>query len=148
MFCPNCGTSNDDSARFCRSCGTAVASGVQSADPPPPPPPVQQQYHPPYPPQQPPQYTPPDPRMRGAAQPGYPNKQYATGRSPGVALILSLFIVGVGQFYNGDTKKGLIMLVCAIAAALITFGLGWFAIAIWSAIDAYQVASGKSPLWS
>ena len=147
MFCPNCGTSNDDSARFCRSCGNPVAAGVQPAAPPPPPPPPVQQYQPHYPQQQ-QQYAPPDPRMRGTGQPGYPNKQYAVGRNPGVALILSLFIVGVGQFYNGDTKKGLIMLVCAIGAALITFGLGWFAIAIWSAIDAYQVASGKSPMWS
>ena len=81
-------------------------------------------------------------------QPAYPNKQYAVGKSPGVALILSLIIVGIGQFYNGDNKKGAIMLISAVVAGILTFGLGWFAIAIWSAFDAYNVASGKSPLWS
>ncbi len=33
MFCPRCGTSNDDSASFCSSCGNALPQGVQSADP-------------------------------------------------------------------------------------------------------------------
>jgi TM2 domain-containing membrane protein YozV len=74
-------------------------------------------------------------------------KQYVTGKNPAVGLILSLIIVGAGQFYNGDLKKGGIMLVAAIVLGALTVGVGWFAVAIWSAIDAYQVASGKSPLW-
>ena len=140
MFCPNCGTSNEDSSRFCKSCGNAVhaasqvpalnnaapATPVPYIQPPPPPVPV-------YP-------------ARGPVQ--LPGKRYATERNPAVALLLSMFIVGVGQFYNGDAKKGVVMFISAVVAALITFGFGWFAVAIWSAIDAYQVASGKSPLWS
>lgn len=89
-----------------------------------------------------------DPRMRGgmpAAVPG--EKRYAAGKSPGVAMILSLLIVGLGQFYNGDVKKGLAMLLGVIILAVPTFGLAWVGIACWSAVDAYQVASGKAPLW-
>jgi len=62
-------------------------------------------------------------------------------------MILSILIPGVGQFYNGDMKKGAVMLAAAIVGGVITVGLVWLGILIWSAIDAYQVASGKSPLW-
>ena len=86
--------------------------------------------------------------MRGASpQVAVGDKRFAAGKNPAVALILSLVIVGVGQFYNGDMKKGGIMLAVAIVAGALTVGIGWFAVAIWSAVDAYQVASGKSPLW-
>jgi len=71
----------------------------------------------------------------------------ATGKKPAVALVLSLLVVGLGQFYNGDTKKGLVMLLLAIGAGAISFGLGWFGVAIWSAIDAYNVAKGYSEMW-
>lgn len=128
MDCAQCGTSNDNVSRFCKSCGSQLV-----ATPP-----------------APTAYTPaplqPDPRIRGAVPAAPP--QYATGRSPVVALILSGVIVGVGQFYNGDHKKGAIMFIAALVAAMFTFGLGWFGVAIWSAIDAYRVASGKTPLWT
>jgi TM2 domain-containing membrane protein YozV len=128
MFCVNCGKPNDDTARFCHACGTPLAAaGPQVMTSPP----IA------------------DPRMRGAAPVGVAGTapRFATGKNPTVAVILSVLIVGVGQFYNGDMKKGGIMLGGAVVAALLTVGLGWFAMAIWSAIDAYQVASGKSPLW-
>jgi TM2 domain-containing membrane protein YozV len=99
-------------------------------------------------PPQPPQQYQPDPRMRGMAPAGYPNKQFATGKNPAVATIMSLIIVGLGQLYNGDVKKGVIMFVCAFVTGIFTLGIAWFGIAIWSAIDAYNVAAGKSPLWS
>ena len=131
MFCSKCGTENIDSARFCQKCGAQLSSVL-------PPPPSAA--------------TPPaaDPRVRGGQQPpAVPGeKQYATGKNPVVALILSALIVGVGQFYNGDTKKGIVMLLGAIILGALTFGLGWLGILIWSAVDAYQVASGTTPLWS
>jgi TM2 domain-containing membrane protein YozV len=138
MFCPKCGVSNDDAARFCRSCGAPVASGGALG----PPVPTQSAPPPPLPPQQVPLQG--DPRVRG---PQYPNKQYATGKNPGVALILSILIPGVGQFYNGDTKKGVLMLLGALVLGPATIFVLWVAIGIWSALDAYQVAGGKSPLW-
>jgi len=74
--------------------------------------------------------------------------QYAYGKSPVVAMILSLLIVGVGQLYNGDYKKGAYMLVGAVISGIISFGLLWFVVAIWSAVDAYQVANRDKPLWN
>jgi hypothetical protein len=85
--------------------------------------------------------------MRG---PSTAPARYAEGRNPVVALILSGVIVGVGQFYNGDHKKGALMFLGAVVAGLFTSwacGFGWFGIAIWSAIDAYRVAKRTAPLW-
>jgi TM2 domain-containing membrane protein YozV len=131
MFCAQCGTANDDTARFCKSCGYQLAAA----------PPAAATSHAPV------SYTPPAPpqTMRGPVV--APAPQYATGRNPVVALILSLIIVGVGQFYNGDHKKGALMLILAFIAGIFTLGFGWFAIAIWSAIDAYRVANGSAPIW-
>jgi TM2 domain-containing membrane protein YozV len=126
MFCSSCGTSNDDAAKFCQKCGARLAAAAPERTPPPP----------------------PDDRMRGDTTTHVDKApRFAVGRNPAVALILSLVIVGVGQFYNGDNKKGAIMLGGALVAGVLTAGLGWVAVAIWSAVDAYRVASGKAPLW-
>lgn len=122
MFCSNCGAQNVDTAKFCEKCGVAV-----TAAPPPPPPPV-------------------DTRVRGvettASRPG----QVAAGKNPAVALVLSLVIPGVGQFYNSDIKKGALMLVLAIVG-IASAGIITLAVWIWSMIDAYQVANGKGKIW-
>lgn len=75
-------------------------------------------------------------------------ERFAEDKNPAVALVLSLLIVGVGQFYNGDTKKGLVMLGVAVVLGPVTAGIAWLGMAIWSAIDAYQVAVRKTPLWA
>ncbi|MFB3894515.1 MAG: hypothetical protein ACE15C_21140 [Phycisphaerae bacterium] len=90
-------------------------------------------------------YPPPTPPLPAAVQP-YPYVVHKP-KSPTVALVLSLLIVGLGQFYNDDPKKGGIMLGIAIVGGLISCGAAWLGVAIWSAIDAYQVASGKSKRW-
>lgn len=62
--------------------------------------------------------------------------------------VLSLLIPGLGQFVNRDTKKGFVMLGAAIVLGVPTgFGL-WFVVAIWSVIDAYQVADGRGKAWT
>jgi len=87
--------------------------------------------------------------MRGSGQ---PTTAYATvtGKSPGVAVLLSFLIPGVGQFYCGDNKKGGIMLgIYLVCWLLVGFGIGVVGIlgvAIWSMIDAYNIASGKTPI--
>ena len=126
MFCSSCGSPNDDSARFCHKCGASVGGATPPAPP-----------------------GPDFSTMRGgpASTSTAVGKQYAIGKNPPVAMILSFFIPGVGQFYNGDVKKGGIMLGAAVIFGALTAGLGWLAIAIWSTVDAYQVASGKSPMW-
>ena len=61
----------------------------------------------------------------------------AAAKSPGIALLLSLLICGVGQMYNGQVGKGILMLLGCIMLWLIL--LGWV-IWIWSMVDAYQTA--------
>lgn len=61
-------------------------------------------------------------------------------KSPWIAALLSLLIVGVGQMYNGQVGKGILMIVGCIL--LWTVFLGWI-INLWSIIDAWSVASKK-----
>lgn len=65
-------------------------------------------------------------------------------KSPGVAAVLSFFICGLGQIYNGEIGKGLFMIVayiisvCLIAVVLgfVTTPILW----IWGMVDAYRTA--------
>jgi TM2 domain-containing membrane protein YozV len=125
MFCPKCGTSNDDSARFCAKCGTALA--VASA-----------------PPAAPGAGT---GSMRSASTAS--GGQVVTGKNPTVALVISIFLgaFGGGQFYNGDWKKGLAMAAGSILLGIPSGGLVSLGVWIWSMIDAYQVASGHWKAW-
>jgi TM2 domain-containing membrane protein YozV len=61
----------------------------------------------------------------------------ANPKSPGVALLLSLLICGVGQMYNGQVAKGFLMLIGCFLLWFIF--LGWV-IWIWSMVDAYSTA--------
>jgi TM2 domain-containing membrane protein YozV len=124
MFCSACGANNDPAARFCHVCGKPIAASTATA-----PPPADSG------------------NMRGAAQPQPGQPPVVTGKSPVVAAILSLLIVGLGQFYNGDGKKGVTMLGAAIVLGAFSLGVLWFGIGIWSAVDAYQVASGTGKRW-
>ena len=127
MFCPKCGTSNDDSARFCAKCGAALAlaaapaagpgSGAGTGS------------------------------MRSASPAG--GGQVVTGKNPTVAMVLSICFgwLGAGQFYNGDWKKGAAIAAASILLGVPTSGLVTIGVWIWSAIDAYQVASGHWKAW-
>src|SRR5689334_6783253 len=110
MFCSACGANNDGTAKFCHACGTQLAA----AAPPPQPP----QDH---------------ATMRGGAATQVVQPRVVTGKNPVLAAVLSAIIVGLGQFYNGDTKKGAIMLVGALVLGIATAGLLWLALAVWSA---------------
>jgi TM2 domain-containing membrane protein YozV len=67
-------------------------------------------------------------------------------KDPNLAAILSV-IPGFGQFYNGDVKKGVVMLVGVWILRSTDIGLIFIVIWVWSAIDAYQVAKGNLSLW-
>ena len=123
MFCSTCGAQSADTARFCEKCGAAMVVAT--------PPPV----------------TPLDPRVRGVENTPIHTGQPAVGKNPWVAVVLSLVIVGVGQFYNGDYKKGALMLIGGIIGLVISGGVITFGFWIWSMIDAHQVASGKGKIW-
>ena len=122
MFCAQCGAPNDAPAKFCFKCGAPLSQGPVAPEA--------------------------DPRTRGASAPvAATGPKTVTGKNPTLATILSLLIVGGGQFYNGDVKKGLTMLVVALVLAGLTAGVGWLGVAIWSAIDAYRVANGTAQRW-
>ena len=65
-------------------------------------------------------------------------------KNSGVAAVLSFFISGLGQIYNGQIIKGLfIVVVQAINLALTVILIGWIPFAIvwvWAIFDAYSVA--------
>jgi len=132
MFCSQCGAENPDGARFCGKCGAPMAA----AAPAPAPATVD--------------------TMRGGAVPapvvvnnsgsGVHNAT-PTGKTPWVAALLSFIIIGLGQVYNGDFKKGAAMFVGAVLGVWLTGGLATFGIWIWSMIDGWQVAAGKMKPW-
>jgi TM2 domain-containing membrane protein YozV len=121
MFCSACGANNDATAKFCRACGAALGSVPE------PPPPSEQG------------------TMRERRPPA--TRSNPTGKNPVLAAVLSAVIPGVGQFYNGDMKKGAVMLIVAVLLGPPTAGVVWLGMAIWSAIDAYQVANGTGKMW-
>jgi hypothetical protein len=129
MFCANCGTANPDAAKFCHKCGSNLVAFADAA-------PAES-------------VAASQGTVRGASG-ASPVVRHASNRNPSVALFLSLFITSAGQFYNGDAKKGAVMLVgCIVAFSLIAkIGfIGLFAVWIWSMYDAYQLAKGNSALW-
>ena len=64
----------------------------------------------------------------------------AADKSAGLAAVLSLVWVGLGQLYNGDFGKGILMFCLCVALWLVF--LGWI-VNIWSIIDAYSSAKRK-----
>lgn len=65
-------------------------------------------------------------------------------KNPALAAILSLLINGLGQIYNGEVGKGLIIIVIQIINALLTtIFIGFFTgtlVYIWAVYDAYVTA--------
>lgn len=61
-----------------------------------------------------------------------------------LAVVLSFFIVGLGQFYNGQALKGAFLFFGALFLALISGGLLAIPVWIYGMIDAYTAASKKS----
>jgi TM2 domain-containing membrane protein YozV len=65
-------------------------------------------------------------------------------KNPGVAAVLSFFITGLGQIYNGQIAKGVLFIIIQginvllmyIVIGFITFPIFW----IWGMVDAYRTA--------
>lgn len=65
-------------------------------------------------------------------------------KSPGIAAVLSFFVTGLGQIYNGEITKGLILMAFQMinfflmfaVIGLFTYPLVW----VLGIYDAYQVA--------
>jgi TM2 domain-containing membrane protein YozV len=67
-------------------------------------------------------------------------------KNPGLAAVLSFFVPGLGQIYNGQIAKGLVLLVAfGISAAATAFIIGWLTtplLWVWGIYDAYRTAQG------
>jgi TM2 domain-containing membrane protein YozV len=74
----------------------------------------------------------------------YAMMPYVKRKDPGVAALISFFLPGGGQLYNGQAGKGIaFMFVTVVNFFLLFVGIGFLtgiATWIWSMIDAHQVA--------
>jgi TM2 domain-containing membrane protein YozV len=65
-------------------------------------------------------------------------------KSPGLAAVLSFFICGLGQIYNGQILKGLIFIVAyAVSWMMMWVMIGFITtpiLWIWGIVDAYRTA--------
>ena len=124
MFCGRCGSDSDAGAQFCSRCGNPLGNPAAAG--------------------------PALPAMpyQGPASSAAPPQQRVivvrSGKSSGLAAVLSFFWCGLGQIYNGQIAKGLIMgflyflsfLAIFILIGIITTPILW----IWGMYDAYSTA--------
>lgn len=116
MYCPNCGTPNDDNSSFCTSCGSALSK----PNVPPMAPPLQQSQQP--------------PPMREPAQPltqqdaARPSKPYKTeyilgliGSIIAIAIFQILFIGGTGKFADDGDSAAIYGSLFALSAFILGF---------------------------
>jgi TM2 domain-containing membrane protein YozV len=122
----------------------------QSSEAPPPPPSYQPPAPPPPPAYQPPAGAPPPPPQIEVPVPVQfqaPVGGYTTGvtaKNPVLSLVLSLVIPGLGQIINGETGKGIALIVGVVISFFLIFVLigflTWFAIWVFAMYDAFQGA--------
>lgn len=124
-FCANCGSEiiekeSEGAGKFCSNCGFEMGSNVKFC---------------------PNCGTSTDGRSQATNATNYVANQE---KSPVLALVLSFFIVGLGQLYLGLTKKGIILFLAAIVAGVLTlFIIGWLLwliVWIYAMYDAYRSA--------
>lgn len=123
--------------------------------PPVPPPPTRYLPQPPYPPAQPPVPYAQQPSPPYGPPPGYyaqPPAPYGrpmvpmvvAPKSPGLSLLASFFVPGLGSMINGDGGKGagiLIGYIVSLFFVLIVIGIfGVIGFWVWGMVDAYQGA--------
>ena len=127
MFCSKCGSPNDDAELFCAKCGIPMREATPGAG----------------------LAAVPPIDTGGMGGTTAPARRAVIGKSPIAALVLSIFLggLGIGQFYNGDWKKGLTMAGISILFGIPTGGLATIGVWAWSMIDSYMVASRQWRAW-
>src|SRR5215203_6283007 len=82
------------------------------------------------------------------ADPGPATTRYAVGKTPVVALLFAIIpIPGLGQFYNGDFTRGLLILIlaavtfCLIPETACSSTLPLMIVWVWGWVNAYNVAA-------
>lgn len=144
FYCRGC-LASSQGRNYCEPCLTRLNTAPRPAAQP-----YQQQQPPaPYYPQPPQAYQHPQayqqqqysyPPAPPSYQQGYlqPISPYVKRKEPGVALLLSLLLPGLGQFYNGDVGKGIAFLLAFVILVWIFIGWIFWIIAM---VDAYQSAN-------
>jgi TM2 domain-containing membrane protein YozV len=128
MFCSGCGRQMDAGQQFCAGCGTKNPAVQPTGMVPP----------------------------LGTAVPGTGVAAAGTSiapaqhviivaeKSPGLAAVLSFFWAGLGQIYNGEISKGILLIVVyAISCGLMALVIGFFTtpiLWIYGMVDAYKTA--------
>jgi len=118
MFCSTCGAQAEPLAQHCGGCGTAMstvaAAGVAAA----------------------PAYAP----LMSQPQ----TIVIRSGKSAGLAAVLSFFWCGLGQIYNGEIGKGIAFIALYVVSIVLMFVLIGFLTTpilwIWGMVDAYRTA--------
>ena len=125
--CPQCGVENPDQAKFCGACGgrmeavqplpAAASAAVPAMRGMAPAPAIQPEQHfaamrgmavTPFPKPEEPHATMRGPAPASDAEASAPaGARFAVGKNSTTATLLSVLFPGIGQFYNGDTRKGL-----------------------------------------
>lgn len=140
IYCLRCRAAIAPTEALCPHCGwnqqtpqpvQAVYAPPPQVLPPPPPvyPPAQIYYQPQHPPVYGDQGTQPDAIRLPAGS-----------HSPGLALFLSLLIIGIGQMYNRQIAKGIVLMLISIVLTPVTYGAAWVISSIVSSIDACMIA--------
>ena len=116
VICPNCGK-NTPEGKFCESCGASVQTTQTFQQP------VAQQ----------PVYT------------QQPAAAVMQKKSAGVAVILSFFLPGLGQIYNGQIGKGIGMIILSVIFWLLSsilIGIPFYIILwVYGMYNAYSTAN-------
>ena len=122
--CKNCGCELPEGAKFCKECGIEVIQEEVNTET---------------------KFCP----ECGSPTPGNSQAKNTpvvvnASKSPGLAAILSFFIVGLGQIYIGLTKKGILLFIGAVISGfLMLILIGWITwLLIWGygIYDAYNSA--------
>lgn len=78
------------------------------------------------------------------AQAPTPQQMTVAPKNPGLALVASFFVTGLGQLLNGQAGKGILMFALQIVNVILMFVIiGFFtgfAVWVWSVADAYLSA--------
>jgi TM2 domain-containing membrane protein YozV len=130
--------------------GDDRASHPGAAEPPPAdPPPANQGYQPPpghygYPPGPYQRTYQQSPYQQSPYPPGYQGPPVVVPKNPGIALLISFFVPGVGSIYAGKTNTGVVILVGYIVSWLLVFVVigiaGLIGFWVWGLVDAYHAA--------
>jgi len=125
IICSRCRNKNPDGTTYCQGCGKLLRPRPR-----PTPPPRMPEYDESY-----PEY-----------ESGYPrvNTLQSELKNPGIAAVLSFLIVGLGQVYNGEIGKGIVLIIVYfIALGTILIGIGFFLVPVlwlYGVLDAYNTA--------